>query len=290
MSKTVLTEVRGWTPLIDALVQKHGVHAAAVFGRMWRYCQLEDGICRASLETIADELHLSRPTVTQHIETLIKNGYLVDRTPGRRNAPHIYADTGKAQILSQFAAVIREQETEKAAEQPTEVERNFTPPPIEVSKNFTPEVPEGVKKFDTGVKNLDTRCKETLQPGVKNLYMKRVFKRVFKIQLKDTSEAAELGPDELIPGTDKTPDRALKMIIGQMKAEMQITAKQAFENNIRDLQAFGFNNSTNEFLIMAASEISALWNDSRTRSTVTRQLTGVLNRQVEAVFGIATGE
>lgn len=279
MSKTVLTEVRGWTPLIDALVQKHGVHAAAVFGRMWRYCQLEDGICRASIETIADELHLSRPTVTQHIETLVKNGYLVDRTPGRRNAPHIYADTGKAQILSQFAAVINEQ----AVEQANQVERNFTPEAPEVSKNFTPELAEGVKKLDTGVKNLDTRCKEILQPGVKNLYMKRVFKRVFKIQIKDTSEAAELGPSDLIPGTDKTPERALRMVIETMKADVP---KSAFEQNIQNLSAFGYNTTTGELLILAASQISALWNDSRSRSQMTRQLTGVINRQVEAVFGI----
>ena len=54
MSKTILTRVDGWTPLITSIIQAHGLITAAVFGRMWRYCQMEDNVCTASQEAIAD--------------------------------------------------------------------------------------------------------------------------------------------------------------------------------------------------------------------------------------------
>lgn len=96
MSKTVLAQVDGFTPIIDALVEDVGIVAAAVFGRMWRYCQMENGVCHASLSTIADELHISIRTVMRHSDNLVSKGYLKDTTPDLRNIPHTYADTGKA--------------------------------------------------------------------------------------------------------------------------------------------------------------------------------------------------
>ena len=33
MSKTILADVDGWTPLIDSIVQNHGIITAAVFGK-----------------------------------------------------------------------------------------------------------------------------------------------------------------------------------------------------------------------------------------------------------------
>lgn len=107
MSKTVLTEVRGWSPLIDHMVVNYGVTAAAVFGRMWRYCQMKDGVCRASVDTIASDLGLARSTTALAIKKLCSEGFLRDLTPDRRHLPHIYQDTGKAQISSHMDATIR---------------------------------------------------------------------------------------------------------------------------------------------------------------------------------------
>lgn len=98
MSKTVLSEVDGFTPLIDALTQAHGVVTAAVFGRMWRYCQGERGVCQATLERIGDDLGLDKATVQRHAAKLCELGYLEDMTPGLRNKPHTYRDTGKASM------------------------------------------------------------------------------------------------------------------------------------------------------------------------------------------------
>lgn len=96
MSKTVLSNVDGFTPLIDSLTQEHGVVTAAVFGRMWRYCQGDRGVCQATLERIGDDLGLDKATVQRHAAKLCELGYLEDTTPGLRNRPHTYRDTGKA--------------------------------------------------------------------------------------------------------------------------------------------------------------------------------------------------
>ncbi len=100
MSKTILAEVDGFTPIIDGLIDNKelGIIGAAVFGRIWRYCQMSDNVCRASHDRIADELGISRRTIIRYIDVLVSQGYLKDTTPELRNRPHIYADTGKASI------------------------------------------------------------------------------------------------------------------------------------------------------------------------------------------------
>lgn len=98
MSKTVLANVDGFTPVIDALVTELGLMTAVVFGRVWRYCQMEDQVCKASLEKIGESIGVDRVTVMRHIKQLCDGGYLKDLTPDLRNRPHIYVDTGKAGI------------------------------------------------------------------------------------------------------------------------------------------------------------------------------------------------
>ena len=144
----VATEVKGFTPLITSIVKAHGLYCAAVFGRMWRYCQMDDRVCRASQETIANDLGISRATVNQHIETLVKNGYLEDTTPDLRNAPHTYRDTGRVVLRSSLDAV--------------EVIS-----PENGVKIIDSKTQGGVNHFDTGVKMIDSGCQNDLQPGVK---------------------------------------------------------------------------------------------------------------------------
>src|SRR5688572_1931120 len=103
MSKTILKGARGFTPLIDAIVIAFGITEAAVFGRMWRYCQMSDGVCRASQETIAKELNISISTVYRSIKLLSAAEYIVDKTPTLKNRPHIYADTGKAMLAVELS-------------------------------------------------------------------------------------------------------------------------------------------------------------------------------------------
>jgi len=98
MSKTILSRVNGWTPVINSIVKEVNLMSAVVFGRIWRFCQMEDGVCRAALEKIAEEIGVDRATVMRHAKELCKAGYLKDLTPDLRNRPHVYADTGKASL------------------------------------------------------------------------------------------------------------------------------------------------------------------------------------------------
>jgi len=68
---------------------------AAVFGVVWRYCQMSDHVCRARLDTIADQAGVNRRTVIRHLATLKARGWIVDLTPRYRNAPHTYQVTAR---------------------------------------------------------------------------------------------------------------------------------------------------------------------------------------------------
>jgi hypothetical protein len=96
VSKTILAHVKGWTPVIDGLAKDTSVITALIFGRIWRFCQMEDGICKKSLTELAEEMGMDRHTLYDHAQILVDQGYLEDLTPALRNAPHRYRDTGKA--------------------------------------------------------------------------------------------------------------------------------------------------------------------------------------------------
>ncbi len=100
----IVTETDGFTPVIDSLLTEVGLITAAVYGAVWRYCQMEDRVCRASLDTIASRVCLDRTTAQKHIKKLCELGYLKDLTPDIVKSPHTYADTGKAQINGKIKA------------------------------------------------------------------------------------------------------------------------------------------------------------------------------------------
>lgn len=79
-----------FTPVPDAIVREHGLIVAAVWGRMWRYAQQEDGVCRAGEQRIANDLDVGRMTVRRAKKRLMDLGYIEDTTPGIRNVPHSY--------------------------------------------------------------------------------------------------------------------------------------------------------------------------------------------------------
>jgi hypothetical protein len=110
--KQIIQEVSGFVPVFEALLGKYNDHITAlVFGRRWQYCRMEDGVCKASLETIAKDLKLSKATIMRHTDLLVKDGYLIDLTPDARNVPHIYADTGRVIMKSQLTATVSERNT-----------------------------------------------------------------------------------------------------------------------------------------------------------------------------------
>jgi hypothetical protein len=87
-------DVSGFVLVSDELIKIHGPLTALVFGKVWRYCQMKDKVCRASLPRLANELGLSVSTIQRHIHLLVKNKYLRDKTPKLKNKPHLYQDMG----------------------------------------------------------------------------------------------------------------------------------------------------------------------------------------------------
>ena len=101
--RQIVQEISGFTPLFDVVVQQYKDETrAAVHGAMWRYCQMQDGVCKASLSSIGELLGISPATVMRHAEELCKDGYFIDLTPDLKNRPHVYADTGKVVMKSKI--------------------------------------------------------------------------------------------------------------------------------------------------------------------------------------------
>lgn len=90
---------------MDNVLKDTSLITAVVFGGMWRYCQMQNGVCQATLETIAERVGLSRQAVIEHIQKLEEAGYIEDTTPDLRNRPHTYRDTGKAGLHIGVSAV-----------------------------------------------------------------------------------------------------------------------------------------------------------------------------------------
>ena len=111
MNRSISFKLEGFTPIIDQLVEETGLVTAAVYGVVWRYCQMSDQVCTASLDKIAGRLGVSYSTVLRHIKLLCELGYLEDRSEGVRNRPHVYADTGKLAVQGTVKAGLSQSHT-----------------------------------------------------------------------------------------------------------------------------------------------------------------------------------
>lgn len=138
--------LKNFTPVPDEIVEKYGGMAGLVYGRIWRYTNGGLRDCTASVSRIARDLGLSRPTIQKHIKALINGKEIIDKTPDRRNAPHILNITKQLSLT--------------------------------LSMGFD-EI--GVKKIDTkgkkGVKNFDSGCKESLHKDTSKDTNKRKDKK-----------------------------------------------------------------------------------------------------------------
>lgn len=115
MSATTL-KGNGWSPLIDSVTKKFGVITSAVFGEVWRFCQMTNGCCSASQETIADILGISRKTVNLHLKRLVDAGYLTCEK-SEDGFPNVYRDTGKAGLRVEVSLSSYNEDEEEIFEQ-----------------------------------------------------------------------------------------------------------------------------------------------------------------------------
>jgi hypothetical protein len=92
-------KVDGFTLLFDVLIEKYDLITAAVYGRVWRFSKMRDGVCYASVSKIAQSIGVSYVTALRRLKKLVDEGYLIDQTPELRNAPHTYVLTGKLDVV-----------------------------------------------------------------------------------------------------------------------------------------------------------------------------------------------
>jgi len=135
--RQIVTEVSGFYPVFEALVEKYGNPITpAVFGVAWRYCQMADGVCRASLDTISKAIGLDKATVSRHLKTLCSDGYLRDLTPSLRNRPHVYADSGLVVMKSAMTAHVAQNNATVAESRTTVAQNNATVAENRLSKDI----------------------------------------------------------------------------------------------------------------------------------------------------------
>lgn len=170
-SRQITTEVSGFIPVFEIVMHQYKDHMTAlVFGRMWQYCGMEDGVCRASLERIGKDLQISRATVIRHADKLVADGYLIDTTPDRRNRPHAYKDAGKVVMKSQVLGVAEKntgvsqknrgvaqsnlikqdikQEIKEKELKPTPKAKPETPPEVKLFREVTERYPNKINYSD----------------------------------------------------------------------------------------------------------------------------------------------
>ena len=92
--------MNGFTPVSDQITQEIDMLAALVYGKIWRYNQMKDGVCRASQIRMAKELGISDDAVNSRIQKLEAAGYVVDKTPELKNRPHLFLITDRDPFAS----------------------------------------------------------------------------------------------------------------------------------------------------------------------------------------------
>ncbi|HMN62605.1 MAG TPA: helix-turn-helix domain-containing protein, partial [Anaerolinea sp.] len=86
-----MSENRGtFIKVFDGLVERVGPIPAIVYGVIFAYEQMPSKRCTASQESIAKRAGISPRSAFTAIHVLIKEGLILDETPGKRNAPHVF--------------------------------------------------------------------------------------------------------------------------------------------------------------------------------------------------------
>ncbi len=91
MSKTILEILGTSTPVSEAIADEIGLVKASIACRVFFYQQLKNGVCSASVNTLAKKLGLSSGAVSGNLKWLIKNEWIVYARPHTKgNATNHY--------------------------------------------------------------------------------------------------------------------------------------------------------------------------------------------------------
>ena len=256
MAGTFLSRVQGFTPLIDVLAEELGLVTAAVYGVVWRYCQGPRGVCQASMERIAAHLNLDRRTVQRQIRRLVDEGYLDDLTPGLRNRPHTYADSGRAVIEGLVEARVYRRDGEVGVTEST----------TEVWQKVTPDAP---------------RCGRKSHRGVAESTMKR--------ERQDTEETIGDGvaaqPELALSETITEAARLWLAVRDNLQADMQASA---YDTWIGDSSGISLEDGV--LVVGVRSAYAKDWLENRLYGLIQRTVTAVAGRVTSVRFVVRRNE
>lgn len=91
-------KLEGFTPAVDSLAREVGLISAAIYGVIWRYCQMNSRTCYASQATIANRLGLARATVNRRVKSLEIEGYIRCLNRKEKGDSKVYITTNKLEI------------------------------------------------------------------------------------------------------------------------------------------------------------------------------------------------
>jgi DNA-binding transcriptional regulator YhcF (GntR family) len=210
----------GWTPIYDEIAQKHGIVTAAVFGIIWRFCQMRERVCRASIANLAARLGINRLTVMRHIELLTSEGLIKDLSPTLRNRPHVYVVTRQAAQLISGGVTRAEPSLEDDCDEGQEIDECLEagtpisdtdveiikPDPVSTSN---PTICPAVSESDGAVSRKDSDGIKAEQPAVSTSDMNKTLLRESFLEDKKRQETAKeiwrAISDQLEPDMSKGP-------------------------------------------------------------------------------------
>jgi hypothetical protein len=86
------------------LIQEVDLIGAAVYGVVWRYCQMKAGVCAKSVGGIAHLLGLSERTVRERLKRLVEQGYLRKTSQAGGANHYTLTDKPKANLAADTPA------------------------------------------------------------------------------------------------------------------------------------------------------------------------------------------
>ena len=212
MGDSFLDKAGGYTPVPDKLVRDYGFEVAYVWGKVWRYCQMANGSCTASHETIANRAGMSRRTLIEKLNVLIRDGYIEDLTPGLKNKPHTYCTRiGEDKITSTM---------------------QISHTDIDMRILHSEDV-EFAQPEPSTMQNLHSQDAEFAQPTMQNLHLKKDSLDTLK-DTKTTSKEVGASP----PPAEKVsiPRRSRPQEIPAARIFVEVTGKYVLNNTqIREI-------------------------------------------------------
>jgi len=147
---TVLQILGTSTPVSEVIANKIGLIRAAIACRVFFYQQLKDGVCSASVATLASKLGLSTGAVSTNLKWLISNGWIQYARPHTKgNVTNHYKVTTKF-----FKALEEHSPNEQAAVSRSRGESNIHEVNVHVHEvNGEEDIKEDLKEKDNNNNN-----------------------------------------------------------------------------------------------------------------------------------------